>query len=223
MGNDIVDLSLPAAKDKYLDQRFLQRVFTQAEQCCIVNSSAKNKLLWSIWAAKEASFKAGKKFLPPLVFAHKAFYVAPDTLTKFNLMSDREEFYGELYYQDLRFLIRWQWNLNVVSSLAILQINSDTVATWKKIQTHLFRLDDVPNLTIKAYFSENELSSFNSEESLLTRFYAKKFLHRLGFEKNIEILRPERGPPILQANSILFHNEISLSHDGGWGEIAVSF
>jgi phosphopantetheine--protein transferase-like protein len=56
IGNDIVDFS--ALKDKHLDGRFRKRVFTQGENNQIDSALNKARTLWSIWAAKEAAFKA---------------------------------------------------------------------------------------------------------------------------------------------------------------------
>jgi phosphopantetheine--protein transferase-like protein len=56
IGNDIVDFS--SLKDKHLDTRFRKRVFTKNENKQIDTALNKARTLWSIWAAKEAAFKA---------------------------------------------------------------------------------------------------------------------------------------------------------------------
>jgi len=58
VGNDVVDLDDPANRGKSGDVRFLARVFTAAERELIARSAAPDSLLWALWAAKEAAYKA---------------------------------------------------------------------------------------------------------------------------------------------------------------------
>jgi phosphopantetheinyl transferase (holo-ACP synthase) len=58
VGNDIVDLKEPENLGKSGDDRFLGRVFTVEERGLIARAAAPDTLLWALWAAKEAAFKA---------------------------------------------------------------------------------------------------------------------------------------------------------------------
>jgi phosphopantetheinyl transferase (holo-ACP synthase) len=58
VGNDVVDLGLPENRDRSKDRRFLERVFTREEQEGIARAACPDTLLWALWAAKEAAFKA---------------------------------------------------------------------------------------------------------------------------------------------------------------------
>jgi phosphopantetheinyl transferase (holo-ACP synthase) len=58
VGNDIVDLKEPENLGKSGDDRFLGRVFTAEEQGLIAGAAAPDTLLWALWAAKEAAYKA---------------------------------------------------------------------------------------------------------------------------------------------------------------------
>ncbi|MBE0557548.1 MAG: 4'-phosphopantetheinyl transferase superfamily protein, partial [Proteobacteria bacterium] len=58
VGNDVVDLNEPDNRGKSGDDRFLGRVFTAEERELIARAAAPNTLLWSLWAAKEAAYKA---------------------------------------------------------------------------------------------------------------------------------------------------------------------
>jgi phosphopantetheine--protein transferase-like protein len=59
VGNDIVDLAAPGNPGKSRDGRFCKRVFTQDEQALIAKAATRpDALLWALWAAKEAAYKA---------------------------------------------------------------------------------------------------------------------------------------------------------------------
>lgn len=58
VGNDVVDLGEPENQGKSGDGRFLARVFTDQEQEMIALAARPDTLLWSLWAAKEAAYKA---------------------------------------------------------------------------------------------------------------------------------------------------------------------
>lgn len=77
VGNDIVDLEDPAIAQSHLRERFVARVCCQSERALLAASAEPKVLLWSLFAAKEAAFKAISK-LGPLVFAHRRFVVSAD-------------------------------------------------------------------------------------------------------------------------------------------------
>ena len=58
LGNDVVDLKDPENIGKSRDDRFLGRVFTAGERELIASVPSPDTLLWSLWAAKEAAYKA---------------------------------------------------------------------------------------------------------------------------------------------------------------------
>lgn len=58
VGNDIVDLKEPENRGKSGDDRFLGRVFTALEREMVAGARSPDTLLWSLWAAKEAAYKA---------------------------------------------------------------------------------------------------------------------------------------------------------------------
>jgi phosphopantetheine--protein transferase-like protein len=58
VGNDVVDLKDPENIGKSRDDRFLGRVFTAGERELIASAQSPDTLLWSLWAAKEAAYKA---------------------------------------------------------------------------------------------------------------------------------------------------------------------
>lgn len=58
VGNDVVDLKEAENRGKSGDDRFLDRVFTATERAMIAGARSPDTLLWSLWAAKEAAYKA---------------------------------------------------------------------------------------------------------------------------------------------------------------------
>jgi phosphopantetheine--protein transferase-like protein len=58
VGNDIVDLAEAENIGKSTDKRFCRRVFNAEEISMIAASARPDSLLWAIWAAKEAAYKA---------------------------------------------------------------------------------------------------------------------------------------------------------------------
>ena len=64
VGNDIVDLKTPHALMKSRDLRFVRRICTTNEQTLVKKAAHQDRMLWSLWAAKEASFKAMLKRNP---------------------------------------------------------------------------------------------------------------------------------------------------------------
>ena len=61
VGNDVVDLHDPCSRPDAIHPRFDQRAFTRAERASILTSRAAHRRRWSVWAAKESSFKVAKK------------------------------------------------------------------------------------------------------------------------------------------------------------------
>jgi phosphopantetheinyl transferase (holo-ACP synthase) len=74
IGNDVVDLAhAPAPRD-----RFVERVLCEEERARFEASGDQHGLLWTLFAAKEAAYKAISRRDGPIVFAHRAFVVAAD-------------------------------------------------------------------------------------------------------------------------------------------------
>ncbi len=58
MGNDVVDLADRESHLEKLHERFLARVFTNKELAAIARSRTRAATVWTLWAAKEAAYKA---------------------------------------------------------------------------------------------------------------------------------------------------------------------
>lgn len=77
VGNDVVFLADPEIAEHHRRSRFVERVCCEEEVRRISESDAPHRLLWSLFAAKEAAFKAVVKLRPGIPFAHRRFRVAP--------------------------------------------------------------------------------------------------------------------------------------------------
>ncbi len=98
MGNDIVDLCEPGNVGKHQDARFVDRVFTRGEQALIKSSPEPDRVLWSLWAAKESVYKIEARLNPESIFAHRRF-----ELGVVNPGLDS----GEMVYQGRFYQINW--------------------------------------------------------------------------------------------------------------------
>ncbi len=85
VGNDVVDLKDPESIGKSRDARFLDRVFTVEERTLIAKSTRHDTLLWALWAAKEAAYKAVSRGDPEVCSIPRRYHViltSEDTLGK---------------------------------------------------------------------------------------------------------------------------------------------
>jgi phosphopantetheinyl transferase (holo-ACP synthase) len=76
VGNDVVDLKTPEARNKSLDVRFIQKTLNHDEQRVVFLSENPDSILWAIWAAKETAYKAVSKSIPDITSAPRYYPVA---------------------------------------------------------------------------------------------------------------------------------------------------
>lgn len=77
LGNDLVWLADPANVGRSGDRALLDRVLTARERLMVQVSPDPDRMLWSLWAAKEAAFKAFGRHEPDLAFSPVRFEVVP--------------------------------------------------------------------------------------------------------------------------------------------------
>jgi phosphopantetheine--protein transferase-like protein len=80
VGNDVVDLKHPGNQGKDKDERFLGRVFTAQERDRIAGAARPDKLLWALWAAKEAAFKVVSRDDPTVCSTPRRYDILLDPL-----------------------------------------------------------------------------------------------------------------------------------------------
>ena len=72
VGNDVVDLTDPQIVEHHRRARFIERVCAPEE---VPRATGDERALWSLFAAKEAAYKALVKLGVPVGFAHRALVV----------------------------------------------------------------------------------------------------------------------------------------------------
>ena len=213
VGNDVVDLTAPRATDRHLDERFLGRVFTDAERAGILADDDPSLRLWLGWAAKEAAYKVVSKALgEPPPFAHRRFAVTwagPGA--------------GVVRYDatEVRVVVQHAGSEGHVHVLAHMPRSIEGPA-------RVDRLDRVgapwlaPLESLLERLTELEGASVHSVSSAAVRIAARADAARL---LDVEVGRVEivcgpgplgRRPPRVLVDGTPAGVDVSLSHDGPW-------
>jgi len=209
IGNDVVALHLDQSKDKSKDQRFLNRVFAGEEIKQIQGSKNPDKMLWSLWAAKEAAYKIVKKLNPKTVFSHKKFEVDYESKA--------------VRFEGIIIPVVWVQNEDYVHCFGC---HADYDFNFDLIETQVLKIEDpFFDGCDEAFFSKDERLSIKSKESLYARFLAKQMLQKQGYTK-IEIIRKKTGssydpPMVFQSKKQIEDIDVSLSHHGEWIAVVI--
>jgi hypothetical protein len=78
VGDDLVDLGDPEARDGVQHPRFDARVFAPDERAALGVGAAAGRRRWILWAAKEAAYKLARKLDPGVAFSPSRFVVSLD-------------------------------------------------------------------------------------------------------------------------------------------------
>lgn len=103
IGNDIVDLRVAVSESNWKRRGYLEKLFSPEEQTTILASPFPEKKLWSLWAMKEAAYKAHqRRFSLPRSFNPRFFiceegsstsgWVKAGNLTYFTRISENENY-----------------------------------------------------------------------------------------------------------------------------------
>jgi phosphopantetheine--protein transferase-like protein len=207
LGNDIVDLSVD--ERKYSNPRFINRILTEIEIQYLARSNNKNVFLWSLWAAKEASYKAFQKTSLHSIFSPKQFELNSDDLAVLLHHDFKQTLEAKLTHQNSDFNLLFSWpKFNAVHCVAF---NKDVLL--ENIQISITNQWD---------------DQIEPSQSSQVRHTAQQLLHHN--QMNADIVRPvikmsgysKPGPPLLiNQTGIQLPQEISLSHDGSWLAVAL--
>ena len=227
VGNDVVDLSTPYARNKANDRRFVERVFNEDECAYIAASEAPTFSLWRLWAAKETVFKIASKLVPGLAFSHRQFRVVLD-----EERAPYSPWYGAVDYARRRFSVRWDANERYIHCVGV---DADTKIPLNKDDQCIrvsARAEDRQRFSRLAtpvmFFSIDEIDSsahHDIDESLRVRQLAARLLAHV-YEGEVEIVREHCAaglcPPAVYREGRRVHElDISLSHDGNFVAAAV--
>jgi phosphopantetheinyl transferase (holo-ACP synthase) len=203
IGNDLVDLNTPDAKNYPKKQRFIQRVLCDSEQEFYKGHQYYRTIFWILWSAKEAVYKIVKKFHQEAVFAHKLY------VCEINFLSN-EFASGFVTYNNLKYPVTFSITPNWVHCIA-------TTSNHKgKIIFRIMANSEIKSTEIK--FSEEELASIHSIESSLVRHLTKDILKKVtgkDFEiKRARLLKKFAPPELWLDQKRVPDIDISMSHDG---------
>lgn len=201
-----MDLTDPANRRKSEDARFIERVFTPGEAGLIFSAPEPDRALWSIWACKEAAFKALSKVeaisSSPLKYSVSLDISARDyIIAKGRARMLRGSVATPAGDLPLR-LVRNNSCIHAIASTGTdIEISS---VFWVICNINLRRNDITPHI-----------------QSMLVRRAAKMKLAKYinADPQDMEIVRRKRngsglGPPVLLISGEESGIEISLSHDG---------
>ncbi len=220
LGNDIVDVNQAGMREKSKDTRFMQRVFTAAEQDCINTADNPALTLWIFWAAKESAFKLVSKMCGPPVFSHPKFEVSAFRQTA------ASSFKAEVVYRNHSFSTLITHTKGYIHAVG----GNLPADAWPQF----LMISDVREIAPSVHaawqnkavwhkaFTPAELESIHHATSALVRFFCKKSIaaalkirtSQLQIIRPVEKKRPQ--PPFVLCNDRPCNIDISLSHHGSW-------
>jgi phosphopantetheinyl transferase (holo-ACP synthase) len=210
VGNDIVDLSEPSNRGRSRSSRFLNRVFDGEEQRVIRQAPEPDTMLWALWAAKEAAYKLASKLRPGVNAIPHRYAVVLGTPEIAAAMRKRERggacLTGRVATPDGGLEVDVEITAAYVHCLA-----ARTPAERLLVRHRVFSLpadaDPSTALRQRAVPLLARLLDCNPDDLGIRRFPAPGGL----------------GPPIVFLAGVPAPVDLSLSHDGRFGAVAVAF
>lgn len=210
LGNDIVDYAID--EKRYTNPRFISRILNHKEQAYLAQADNPNCFLWSLWAAKEAAYKAVQRNNLTVIFSPLTFALTEQTLEQLIPADENRTLKGHIQFQDLILELKFNWpKPEVVHCLACIKAKTNH---W-------------PHIISQVDYREN-LTTYQ-QQSEAVRLLAQNLLcqHMI----NASIIRPnlsmqdysKAGPPILidRSSGEALPHIISLSHDRNYLAVAV--
>ena len=214
----------------------MQKVFTAAEQQCILSSSAiaPNTLLWLLWAAKEAAFKIIAKIIQQPAFIHTKFQTSAIEINnqQGQMIVQYEQYAMHIYTVITHNYIHAYGALGDFTTLDALEpvdaldafnvLDSFDKYADAKLTTNN-NLDILTQLNVSArQITTEEQNAANSTPSTIIRMALKNSLaHSLHQQPDeLQIVRASANnrmqPPYLLINGAPSTVNLSLSHHGDW-------
>lgn len=191
VGNDIVDFSNET--NKHLDRRFRQRVFSSAENQVIDSAKNPSAMLWQLWAAKEAAFKAYQQQYLHCIFSPILFQV--DVTLKI------------VRYCHTTIFVKWQWmNQTTCHALALLAKNRSLLNKVK----WLIEKGAFENLSVAV-----RKLALNAIPTMKGNLCIKRIPYKMPDG------RVKKSPPAYYLNNQKLPLSLSLSHDGHYIGISI--
>lgn len=207
IGNDLVDLNTLDANNYPSSPRFVERVMCIEEQKFLYEQEQQKVIFWIFWSAKEAVYKITKKMNPETVFSHSSYHLK---LTEWSSNSGTAK--GYVIHQGTHYPVTFTVTINWVHCVATTHSEVGTVISDVKHYDEIHS-SDVP-------FTECELESIHSKESLFVRYLTKSLLKgstSQEFEIRRTKLLTKYGPPEIWQNKLKVSAlDVSMSHDGNY-------
>ncbi len=198
VGNDIVDLQNPTAHP-----RFLQRICTSEEQKAVLAYSEPSTALWTLWAIKEATYKAVKKLDPNARFLPKQFTVHDRLFL--------------CHYKHLQANIYLIQTKDYVHATALLSEYPLTVLQELKLEDQWRISCSTGSGQVIQVISSIGILPKEALESDAVRKLALTMLKEIGYA-DCKIIREKKDhqllPPQVHKEKRVENLDISLSHDG---------
>ncbi|MEX2571691.1 MAG: 4'-phosphopantetheinyl transferase superfamily protein [Gemmatimonadota bacterium] len=231
IGNDLVDLRAPEIAGKAEDERFTRRVLSDSEARCLLETAEPDLALWMIWAAKEAAFKAARKVVGEIPFAHRSFQVAlaADVASRVGAerggaVSGTVDVLAWKGGEGLSCRVDWQVSDSFVHCIARAGPDHHAWRTWSSV-LDCAEAGPAPDAE---YWEPRERISIHSPASAVVRRLAKNLAVEAGLGP-VDIVREPRGrsygPPTLfrpGASEPIPSWDLSLSHHGGLVAVALT-
>lgn len=198
LGNDLIDLHEPEIAGKSQDRRFCARVLSPGENVSLTENPDPDRWLWTLWAVKEAAYKASVQSRPDLTFRPRDYEVMAEGGGKGPIGSffwRRETGPGWLHCL--------AWTPEEDPGRQVSQVAD--AAAWGGPETD---------------FSAQERASFSGPASAAVRRLARHLLAAQGWP-GLQILRAPLGtdrfgPPRAWSDQGPAPWSLSFSHHGRW-------
>lgn len=223
VGNDIVDLMEPGNCGKSGDGRFLDRVFTPEERELIAGAANPDAVLWSLWAAKEAAYKAVSRDNPEVCSIPRRYRVVPGSAPP----SFSEKDHGAInFFSGRVFTPRGDLALNVF--VAEEYVHAVAAGSEAELAMIVRRVDLVGVAEEAGNFLRADQDSDCENCTNPSAFVRERVLREIARRSNCPVndleirkdpLRP--GAPRVFFRGLPFAAEISLSHDGRFAAFAL--
>jgi phosphopantetheinyl transferase (holo-ACP synthase) len=212
VGNDIVDLAAPGNLGKSGDGRFCGRVFTAEERALIAGAVRPDALLWALWAAKEAAYKAVSRGDPAVCSIPRQYCVVLETGNTINRDS------APIYHREIGALSLFILAGKVITPRGELALRVALTADW----VHALAAESAAAIErlcrcVKGLCGAGDPSAF------VRRGLLREIARFLGCAAgDLSVVKDPGGPG---APGVLFHGrplaaEVSLSHDGRFAAFA---
>jgi len=194
IGNDIIDLTLASKQSNWRRPRFLEKLFTTAEQAFIDSAEDQDMAVWLLWSGKESAYKImarllKRRFFTPKKFKHQEF--------SSDLSSSR------LVFEEIQFQLKSSIKDACIHTTAVL---IDLPDSSEFSQNSYPIRQDYPNT-----------QSHDTREQLIEDYSLLKHLNK----GDLTIKKDKLGIPNLFYKNQQLSATISLSHHGRFGGYAI--